>query len=57
MSVSGSGPIERSPKEPAKTKALADLRQATWEAVQFCTYWEIEDFVTDVLDEIGTDEP
>jgi len=41
----------------AKTRALAGLRQATWEATQFLSYNEVREWVEAVLREVESDEP
>lgn len=43
--------------EQRKTRALAQLRQATWAAAQFVALTDIERFVAGCLDEIRSDEP
>lgn len=40
-----------------KTRALARLRQATWEASQFLSLNEVGHYVETVLDEIRSDAP
>lgn len=41
----------------ARTHVLAELRQAVWEATQFLTYDEVEEYVSGVLEEVKGDEP
>ena len=41
----------------AETSAKAALRQSVWEATQWLDRGEVEAFVSDVLDEIRSDEP
>jgi hypothetical protein len=43
--------------EAAKTRALAQLRQATWECSQFMHRNDIADYFAGVLNEIESDEP
>lgn len=43
--------------EQRKTRALAQLRQATWEASQYVALTDIERFVAGCLDEVWSDEP
>lgn len=40
-----------------ETRALAALRQATWEATQFRTVDEVREYVDGVLREVESDEP
>lgn len=44
-------------RDAARTRALAQLRQATWEATQWCGLTEVELFVGAVLDEVESDAP
>lgn len=40
-----------------KQKKLAELRQAIWEAHQFCTIEELDNYIQAVLREIQADDP
>lgn len=51
------GPPQPRDKATAKTRALAALWQATWEASQFLTYDEVREFVNGTIAEIESDEP
>lgn len=55
MNVHAGPVLARDPH--AKTKALATLRQATWDATQFVTYDEVREYVESVLREAECDEP
>lgn len=50
-------PVDVPSAEQMKTKALATLRQATWEATQYLTFSEVHDYVAAVLREVESDEP
>jgi hypothetical protein len=55
--MTSQGPlVERDPVVD-KTRVLARLRQATWEATQFLAYDEVAAYVAGVLREIESDEP
>lgn len=51
------GPKVERDYEAAKTRALARLRQATWEATQYLVFEEVSEYVSDVLNEVASDEP
>lgn len=55
--LSNTAPLSENARTIARTRALAQLRQATWEATQWCGLTEIENFVGAVLDEIESDAP
>ncbi len=56
--ITEAGPVQPQPDpEAAKTRALAALRQALWEADQFITHVEIREYVGRVLREIESDRP
>lgn len=57
MDVQASPAVPARGKDEARAKALADLRQATWEASQLVSYDEIRDYVEGVIAEIARDEP
>lgn len=58
MTTPGTDTGPSRPADPhAKTRALAALRQATWEATQWLTGDEARRYVDDVLREVESDEP
>jgi hypothetical protein len=57
MSVSQGFPQPPVDREAARARAVAQLRQATWQAVQFLSYDEVREYVAEFLREVETDEP
>lgn len=57
IAATSSGPVRQTDPVAAHNRALAALRQATWEATQFITDEAIVAYVQAVLREVESDAP